>query len=100
MSRAKTNINQISTKSGIADLTQASFGQNGYRIIDETTLVNSSERFFCILALFDSSVDVVSNAETGDASSTAIPLLTGMQIFGIFSDVTVATGGKVIAYLI
>lgn len=187
--KIKNNVRDIHNKGGIEDLTQASFGQNGFRIIDETYVPVPNERFYCLTALADSSVSfsskanyevkevvtfqaahitplfanhVVVNGEgtfpvgdntnieigdyffdangdkktfsavfsepnqqmsldftinfpnddnlytiyrgteiiLGDPTVTALPMVTGIQVFGVFSDVVVATGGKVIAYLI
>jgi hypothetical protein len=93
---AKQNFNEIDNKSGIADLTAGSFGLNGFDIIDENTAANADVRYYCILALSESQVDC--NNTNDGLTHTAIPLVVGMQIFGVFSNVSVGTGGKVLAY--
>ena len=92
---AKTNINDINNKSGIADLTAGSFGSNGFIIADDTTVFNADDRFYCILCLSASQVDCTNNAD--GITHTAIPLVAGMQIFGVFSGISVGTGGKIVA---
>ena len=93
---AKQNFNEIDNKSGIADLTAGSFGTNGFDVVDENSSLNPDNRYYCILALSESNVDCTNNND-GQAHS-AMPLVAGMQIFGVFSDIVVATGGKIIAY--
>jgi hypothetical protein len=58
---AKNNIRDIHNKSGIEDLTQASFGQSGFRIIDENYVIDADERFFCLMPLTDSVLTFDSN---------------------------------------
>jgi hypothetical protein len=97
---AKNNVREINNKGGIEDLTQASFAQNGMRIIDESYIADPEERFFCLLPVLDSVMSCDSNAAGGDASISALEMVAGLNIFGVFSNVSVAAGGKVIGYLI
>jgi hypothetical protein len=96
---AKNNVREINNKGGIEDLTQASFGQNGFRIIDESYVADADERFFCLLPLEDSVVTFDSDAG-GDASVSGLSMVTGLNIFGVFGNVSVLAGGKLLAYLI
>jgi hypothetical protein len=96
---AKNNVRDIHNKGGIEDLTQASFGQNGFRIIDENYVIDADERFFCLMPLTDSVLTFDSNTG-GDSSVSGLDLVTGMNIFGVFSNVSVTSGSKVFAYLI
>jgi hypothetical protein len=93
---AKQNFNEINNKSGIADLTAGSFGINGFDIIDENSVIDADQRYYCILALSESQVDCTNNND--NEAHAAIPMVIGMQIFGVFSAVSVGTGGKVLAY--
>ena len=93
---AKQNFNEIDNKSGIADLTAGSFGLNGFEIIDENSVIDADQRYYCILALSESQVDCTNTND--NLSHAAIPMVVGMQIFGVFSNVSVGTGGKVLAY--
>ena len=80
----------------MADLTAGSFGLNGFDILDETSAADADARYYALLALAESQVDC-ENLNDGQAH-TNIPLVAGMQVFGVFKDVSVATGGKVVAY--
>ncbi len=93
---AKENFNEIDNKSGIADLTAGSFGTNGFDILDETSPADADARYYALLALSESQVNC-DNINDGQAFAN-IPLVTGMQIFGVFKNVSVATGGKIVAY--
>jgi hypothetical protein len=96
---AKNNIRDIHNKGGIEDLTQASFGQNGFRIIDESYVIDANERFFCLMPLTDSVLTFDSDT-SGDASVSSLELVAGLNIFGVFANVSVTAGSKVFAYLI
>ena len=93
---AKQNFNEIDNKSGIADLTAGSFGLNGFEIIDENSVIDADQRYYCILALSESQVDCTNTND--NIAHAAIPMVIGMQIFGVFSNVSVGVGGKVLAY--
>jgi hypothetical protein len=93
---AKENFNEIDNKGGVADLTAGSFGLNGFDILDDASPLNADARYYALLALSESQV----NCENINDSQvhTLIPMVTGMQLFGVFKDVSVAAGGKVLAY--
>jgi hypothetical protein len=93
---AKENFNEIDNKGGVADLTAGSFGINGFDILDDASPADADARYYALLALSESQV----NCENINDSQvyTLIPMVTGMQIFGVFKDVSVAAGGKVLAY--
>jgi hypothetical protein len=77
---------------------QVSFGDFGFRILSEAETSVSGEHFCAISPLEDATIDFTSNTSGGDSSATDLELLTGMAIYGNFSDITVDSG-KIIAYL-
>ena len=93
---AKLNFSEIDNKGGVADLTAGSFGVNGFDIIDENSVIDADQRYYCILALSESQVDCTNTND--NVAHAAIPMVVGMQIFVVFSNVSVGVGGKVLAY--
>ena len=93
---AKENFNEIDNKGGVADLTAGSFGINGFDILDDASPADADARYYALLALSESQIDC-ENLNDGQAFAD-IPMVTGMQVFGVFKDVSIATGGKVLAY--
>jgi hypothetical protein len=93
---AKNSFKDIDNKGGVADLTAGSFGLNGFDILDDASAANASARYYGIVALETSEVDCT-NLNDGQVH-TLIPMIAGMQMFGVFSDVSVAAGGKILAY--
>lgn len=77
---------------------KVSFGDFGFRILSEAETSVSGEHFSAISPLEDATVDFTSNTSGGDSSATDLELLTGMVIYGDFTDITVDSG-KIIAYL-
>ena len=93
---AKENFNEIDNKGGVADLTAGSFGINGFDILDDASPADADARYYALLALSESQVDC-ENLNDGQVFAD-IPMVTGMQVFGVFKDVSVAAGGKILAY--
>jgi|DEB0MinimDraft_10_1074344.scaffolds.fasta_scaffold300077_1 hypothetical protein len=73
-----------------------SFGQKGFRLIDSSFTPVADEYYRAVYAIEDSVVDTV-NLHGDDF--TAKDLLQGQTLYGLFSSVVVAVGGKVIAYI-
>lgn len=93
---AKNNFNEIDNKGGVADLTAGSFGLNGFDILDDASPLDADARYYALLALSESQVNC-ENINDGGLHAL-IPMVTGMQIFGVFKDVSVEAGGKILAY--
>ena len=78
------------------DFQNAAFGQQGFRVIDNTFSQPAGEEYVCI---YCSSVatNVTTTTQSGDALS-GVDLAQGMVIYGDFQTVSVGTG-TVIAYI-
>ena len=63
----KESIKDISNKSGVADLTAGSFGANGFRVYIPSTPERAAERYYCMLAMEETSVTFEN--QTGKESS-------------------------------
>lgn len=75
----------------------AMLGQFGFRKIDDTFTPVAGE-YYRIVEVISATADVTVASEAGD-DLTAETLVQGTKIYGLFSSVSVATGGVVIAYI-
>ena len=74
---------------------QAVFGQKGFKHLHSGTTLSVSGNFNSIQVLADSTV-TLDNANGDDLTSVPVP--AGMTIVGKFTTVTIAPGGRVLAY--
>lgn len=93
---AKTSIHEINSKTGIQDLISGSFGENGFRIVDNSSTLDADERYYYILVLEAATLNAVT--EKGDDISS-LTVSEGFEFFGTFSQLTV-TSGKLLAYIL
>lgn len=75
----------------------AMLGQFGFRKIDDTFTPVANE-YYRIVEVISATADVTVASEAGD-DLTAETLVQGTKIYGLFSSVSVAAGGIVIAYI-
>ena len=75
----------------------AMLGQFGFRKIDDTFTPVAGE-YYRIVEVISATADVTVASEAGD-DLTAETLVQGTKIYGLFSSVSVAAGGIVIAYI-
>lgn len=75
----------------------AMLGQFGFRKIDSTFAPVANE-YYRIVEVISATADVTVVSEAGD-DLTAETLVQGTKIYGLFSSVSVAAGGIVIAYI-
>lgn len=70
-------------------------GQKGFRYLTGAASGTAGEHYRAITALADASVTVVS--ESGD-NLTTVTLSAGITIYGLFSEVSIASG-TIVAYI-
>jgi hypothetical protein len=90
MAARKTNF----TSTG--DFQNAAFGQNGFRVIDNTFSQPAGEEYVAIYCL-SVATNVATTTQVGDVLG-GVDLAQGMVVYGDFQTVSVGTG-TVIAYI-
>lgn len=76
----------------------ASFGQKGFRLQNGAGTLNTADEYYNTILIVEDADITVLTALSGDSIGTSINFVAGMQITGLFSDITI-TSGKVIAYI-
>tara|TARA_R110002167_G_scaffold90566_4_gene243998 strand:+ start:3730 stop:4008 length:279 start_codon:yes stop_codon:yes gene_type:complete len=77
----------------------ATFAQKGFRVLTGAGTLNTADEFYnTILIVTDSDITSLT-AVNGDSISSSISFSAGMQITGLFSEITIAADGIVIAYI-
>ena len=95
---AKQNIDQVNAgKQGVNDLLSAQFGDNGFRLVTNSSTLAADERYYFIQAAEDTVVSCTNNA--GGDNPATFSLLAGLYLTGVFSDLTVDSG-TLIAYIL
>lgn len=74
---------------------ESSFGRNGFRVVTNGTTLPTEERYNVLYVTENS--EITATSQKGDNLSSET-LSTGSVIYGLFSEVTVASG-KLIAYI-
>ena len=76
----------------------ATMAQRGFRIITGVDQLNNPDEFYnAIFIVGDASITSLT-AESGDSIVAATDFVAGMQVLGLFSEITIASG-TVIAYI-
>tara|TARA_R110002074_G_scaffold87945_6_gene194088 strand:+ start:4304 stop:4579 length:276 start_codon:yes stop_codon:yes gene_type:complete len=76
----------------------ATFAQKGFRVLTGSFALNTADEFYnTILIVGDAEITSLTSL-SGDNISSAISFPAGMQITGLFSEITISSG-TVIAYI-